>query len=187
MMSAQARWSDQGTHVAFKPAGLGRRLGAMVSDSLAIFAVLALLTLVVFVPVLSVLGKKAIAPAEVGWTVYLVYWGCMLGAWFAFCGYFWHRGGQTIGMRAWRIQVISVAGASLSWRDALRRWVAGWIPWLPGLGCLGLADHLASEVLKYVGEGLLLGGVAGLLSLYRSPLGQTWHDRVSRSRVIFLG
>ncbi len=41
---------------------------------------------------------------------------------FAFFGWFWTHGGQTLGMRAWRIKVVSDHGADLTWKLALKRY-----------------------------------------------------------------
>ena len=43
---------------------------------------------------------------------------------FSFYGWFWTHGGQTIGMRAWRIKLIDQNGNSPNWKQALiRYWV----------------------------------------------------------------
>jgi uncharacterized RDD family membrane protein YckC len=172
--------------VTATPAGLLRRLGAAVSDSLVVFALLALSTLIVFVPILNVLGKRVMAPAEVGWFLYSLYLFSMLGLWFAFYGYFWKRSGQTIGMRAWRIRVEANDGGLLDWVASLKRWVAAWLPWLPCLITLGVAQRVDSALLKIVGQVLAVLGVAALLWMYRSPARVAWHDRISASRVILL-
>jgi len=51
-----------------------------------------------------------------------------------FCG-FWVHGGQTVGMRAWRIRVIRADGGSLTWLRAAARFGLSVIAILPaGLG-----------------------------------------------------
>ena len=52
-------------------------------------------------------------------------------------GYFavsWCRGGQTIGMRAWRLRVVDENGAAVSWHQALLRFAVA----IVSLGALGL-------------------------------------------------
>src|SRR5690606_41442182 len=52
-------------------------------------------------------------------------------------GYFvisWRRGGQTIGMRAWRIRIVATEGGALPWSRALLRFAVA----LVSLGALGL-------------------------------------------------
>jgi len=51
-----------------------------------------------------------------------------------FCG-FWVHGGQTLGMRAWRIRVVRDDGRPLTWLLASARFGAGLVAALPaGLG-----------------------------------------------------
>ena len=75
----------------------------------------------------------------------------------AFFAYFWTHGGQTLGMRAWRLRLLRADGARLTCSDAALRWLTAWISALPaGLGYLwALVDR----------EGLM------------------WHDRWSGTRV----
>jgi uncharacterized RDD family membrane protein YckC len=46
----------------------------------------------------------------------------------------WSRGGQTIGMRAWRIRIMAADGSPLPWPRALLRFIVA----LVSLGALGL-------------------------------------------------
>jgi uncharacterized RDD family membrane protein YckC len=43
---------------------------------------------------------------------------------YLFFGYFWTRNGQTLGMQVWRIRIQNLSGISVSWTQALRRYVA---------------------------------------------------------------
>lgn len=55
----------------------------------------------------------------------------LLAAWAYFAGC-WRRGGQTLGMKSWRIRVVDRAtGAALSWRQASLRFLIGVMHWLP--------------------------------------------------------
>ena len=73
---------------------------------------------------------------------------------------FWWRGGQTPGMRAWRIRVISNAGTGLPIGTAVWRFGAA----LLSLVALGL----------------------GFVWMLFDARNLTWHDRLSGSRVIFI-
>jgi uncharacterized RDD family membrane protein YckC len=53
----------------------------------------------------------------------------LLLAAFLFFGWFWTRGGQTLGMRAWRLKVVDEQGRSLTWLLALRRFAAAAFSW----------------------------------------------------------
>ncbi|HBX37767.1 MAG TPA: hypothetical protein DEG76_10955 [Pseudohongiella sp.] len=53
----------------------------------------------------------------------------------AFYVWFWCRSGQTLGMIAWRIRVLSLDNQPLTARQAVTRFVAAWPAfWLAGLG-----------------------------------------------------
>ena len=55
----------------------------------------------------------------------------------AFFGWFWTHGGQTLGMRVWRLQLRRVDGRPVDAPAALARYAFAWIAWLPlGAGVL---------------------------------------------------
>lgn len=112
------------------PAGLLRRLACIFYDSLLLAALLMTLS-VLWLPVT---GGEAISPAH---PLYHLYQLSLLALVFVFfCG-FWLVGGQTLGMRAWRITVRDRAGGRLSFRQAALRFAAAALSWLPlGLGFL---------------------------------------------------
>ena len=72
--------------------------------------------------------------------------------------WFWMRTGQTLGMLAWRIQVVSSNSSKVSLKQALLRWVLAW----PSFFCLGV----------------------GYLWLYVDEHGNTIHDILSGTQVI---
>jgi uncharacterized RDD family membrane protein YckC len=74
-----------------------------------------------------------------------------------FCG-FWAHGGQTLGMRAWRIRVVSQDGTPLSWPRALSRFATAVLALLP------------------LGLGLWWGIFDGQR--------RGWHDRLTNTRVV---
>jgi uncharacterized RDD family membrane protein YckC len=52
-----------------------------------------------------------------------------------FYGWFWTHGGQTLGMRAWKIQIIDQQQNIISWKQAIIRFVVAIISWLAlGMG-----------------------------------------------------
>lgn len=127
-----------------------RRVGAAVYDLLLVIGLLMLVTL----PMLLVTGGEAIPAGNP------VYQAALLAVTYLFFAGFWVRGGQTLGMRAWRLKVISLNGSSITWSAATRRFLCAPLAWLPlGLGIVWLRmdrDKLA------------------------------WHDRLSATRVILL-
>ena len=88
----------------------------------------------------------------------LVYRLYLLAIGFAFFGGFWVRDGQTLGMLAWRVQVVrSADGGRISWNQALLRYLAALLSWIP----FGLGFWWA---------------------LYDKDK-KTWHDRLSRTEL----
>lgn len=134
-------------------AGLLRRLGAMLYDSLLLLALWVVATALL----LPFTGGEAIpqqGPGQSLYRLYLLFW-----AWAFFVG-FWAHGGQTLGMKAWRIRLVTDQGDPLHLGQASVRFFAAILAWLP----LGL----------------------GILWMLWSPSHQTWQDRLSRSRLILL-
>jgi uncharacterized RDD family membrane protein YckC len=115
--------------------GLGRRLLAILYDSIVVLAILFIAT----VPVVFVTGG-ALDECLLYRTALQAY---ELLVAFLFFGVFWRAGGQTIGMRAWRIRVIRDNGERLRWRDAALRYVVAIVSWaMLGLGfAWSLFDH----------------------------------------------
>ena len=120
----------------------------MVYDSLLLFAVLFSATFVL----LPFTQGEAIAPNNLLYTIYI------LTVSFAYLGWFWTHGGQTLGMRAWGIRLVGDRRTAVTWRRSLARFAGALLSWIPcGLGFLWVAfdrDKLA------------------------------WHDRLSRTRLV---
>lgn len=111
-------------------AGLLRRLGALVYDSLLLLAVLIVAT-ALFLPLT---GGEAIVPDEQP-ALEAVYRLTLLLLIVGFYGLFWTRRGQTLGMASWRLRVEREDGRLLTWGDTLRRLGWGLLSVLPaGLG-----------------------------------------------------
>src|SRR6056297_866147 len=54
-----------------------------------------------------------------------------------FYGWFWTHGGQTLGMKTWRIMLISSNAKKISWKQAILRYFAAILSWLVlGMGFL---------------------------------------------------
>ncbi|WP_114417739.1 RDD family protein [Marinospirillum perlucidum] len=104
------------------PAGLFRRLAAMVYDLLLIVA---LLMLVGFIGV-------ALSGGEANESVW--FRGAVLLVPAVFYAFFWRRAGQTLGMLAWRLRVQTPAGQPINFKQTLLRLLGGLLSW----SCLGL-------------------------------------------------
>lgn len=106
------------------PARLTRRLIAGVYDWLLVIAIM----MVISVPLVA-LRNDAVAPGD---NLYRVVLFVVAAAFFAG---FWSRGGQTLGMRAWRLRLINTDGSDVTLRTALLRYAYAWVSLLPaGLG-----------------------------------------------------
>jgi uncharacterized RDD family membrane protein YckC len=167
---------------ALQPAGLSRRLGAMVYDGLLVIGVLAIAT----VPFIPLLHGRVLVAEEVGALAYVYRaWQLILLA--AFFGFFWTRSGQTIGMLAWRLRVERLDGSLLRWPDALKR-----IGFLFALSVVPLAGYW----LVAGGSSRTLRGIETVLAVVPVSLAyvsmlfdrerRAWHDRMTRTRVVVL-
>jgi len=136
-------------------ARLPRRLGALLYDSVLLFALLLLATALLIVPY-DLLAARPYPQDD--WLYRTLFQAYLLAVILGFFVYFWTHGGQTLGMSAWRLRVVRDDGRPLRTREALRRCAFAAVSLLPaGLGlwwCLFDREHL------------------------------TWHDRRSRTRVI---
>ena len=117
----------------------------MLYDSLLIFALL------FFATVLAIIFNRgeAIEPNPL-FNLYLLF------TWFSFYAWFWHKSGQTLGMRVWKIRIVSEFGGNPSWGVCYLRLVLA----LLSLLCFGL------------------GYFWRLFKPY------TWHDHLSQTRII---
>ena len=128
--------------------GLPRRLTAIVYDTLLVLPMLmACVALALFLG--RAAGLIAVDAPLPPWLVWLLAVLCCV----LFFGFFWLRGGQTLGMRAWRMRLVASDGEALNWRHCLLRCAAASLSLASlGLGylwCLvdrdgrSLHDHLS--------------------------------------------
>ena len=131
-------------------AGLLRRSAAASYDTLLVAAVLMLVTL----GLLALRGGESISPGN------LLYQLVLIGATGCFFVGFWVHGGQTLGMRAWRLRVEQRSGEPITWKIGTIRF--------------------AAAILSIAPIGL------GFFWLVIGPGGLTWHDRIAGTRVVVL-
>ena len=122
-------------------AGFGRRLAALLYDSLLLAALLTIYTAAL---VYARHGALTEQNAGAWWYAYRAGELLLVGGYYVLN---WTRSGQTLGMRAWRLRVVSDSGLALDLASALLRFVCGLLAWTPAaLGVLWLyvdSEHLA--------------------------------------------
>lgn len=133
------------------PPGFLRRLGAMFYDSLLLLALLMMLSY----PYVWLTGGDK--PDLIVRTLYQLY--LLVICFFYYAG-FWLRGGQTLGLRTWRMKLVSNDGGPITRAMALKRFVYA----LLSLICLGL----------------------GFLWVLHDREKLAWHDRWSGTKLIRL-
>ena len=139
-------------------APIWRKLSAMIYDWLVLAAVsmaygaMALTIKVRMLGYTLAEGEKANLGLSgfIGWLVIMV----------AFYSFFWHRGGQTLGMRAWRLQLVTDDYRYPSWAACIVR------------------AAVASVSFFALG--------AGYWWQWQDREQKTWHDRASGTQVLLL-
>lgn len=129
------------------PARLWRQLAAMVYDSFLIVALLFL----AFAILVAFNRGEAVKPS-IAYTLFLVF------VVFTFYAWFWHKSGQTLGMSAWKIRIVSEFGGNPGWAVSYLRLLFALLSW----ACLGLGYW------------------------WRLFKPYTWHDRLSQTRILYV-
>lgn len=137
-------------HPTTESAGLFKRLAALIYDIFLLVALWFLST----ATLVALNGGEALSPpvAQLFLLPFIFIVSCVFYIWF------WTHSGQTLGMRTWKIRLVSEQGKAVNLRQALLRILAA----LLSIACLGL-------------------GYVWLLFDKRKC---TWHDHLSRTRVI---
>jgi len=92
------------------PAGLLRRFGAMLYDALLVLA----LWLVTLFAAVAITGHAVVGP-----TIQSV----LFVELFTFFAFFWVARGQTLGMLAWRLHIVTLSGEPIRLSHALLRFI----------------------------------------------------------------
>ena len=133
---------------AGNPCGLLRRVAIIVYD----FAIVtALLMLATMLAMLAGFGGRT-AMKDPGYTVYLFL------IWFFYLTWCWHRGGMTVGMRAWRVRIQDESGNKPGWGKSAIRFL------------LSLVSVAAAGI--------------GFLWALGNAGKRTWHDILSGTRLV---
>lgn len=131
--------------------GFFRRFSAMLYDFLLLVAILFAAT-----ALLLPFNSGAAATTDSQLWFYRIY---LLSISFLFYGWFWTHGGQTLGLRAWKIKVLTLDKQVISWPQAGLRFVFAVLSWM-ALGC-------------------------GFLWILIDKNKRSWHDHLSKTAIFF--
>lgn len=129
--------------------GFFRHMAVIAYDGLLLLALLFLATAIL----LPFNSGEAFSSSQYFFPIYL------LTISFLFFGWFWTHGGQTLGMRAWKIKVMTLDKKPVTWGVAFKRFCLAIFSW----ACLGL----------------------GFLWKWVDKKNYTWHDRWSNTSLFF--
>lgn len=161
------------------PAPLWRRLAAAAYDGLLLIGLWMAAALAEVIVRDSVLGLPR------HWIALQIYF-FLVGL--AFFGWFWVRGGQTLGMRAWRLQVRRADGSALRWPIASLRYAVMLVTWGVALTPLVLLLPRLST-LPHASEATLIAIIltsAGLITFRLDPQRRAPADRIAGTEVVTL-
>lgn len=122
------------------------RLACVVYDLLLLIALLFLATALL----LPFNAGKAFTHEQIFYPIYLILVS------FLFYGWFWTHGGQTLGLRTWKVKVLTTDRQPINWMQALVRFVTA-----------------------FASCGL------GLLWILVDKKRRSWHDYLSKTAVFF--
>ena len=135
--------------ITVEPATLLRRLGAIIYDTvLAGFSI-------VIAAAIPAYAFTALTGVKLPDTFMILLYALMA---YGFFTYFWMHGGQTLGMRAWKVRVVTEAGQPINRQQATSRFLWAILSW-------------ASV------------GIGFLVSLINADK-LAWHDRFSKTRLV---
>ena len=140
-----------------KTASFMRRLGAMFYDfmlALSFVIVTGFFFTAVIMSLFDIENVQAGSPAA------KVIFTLLLMLTFGFYGWFWTHGGQTLGMRTWKLKLVGQHSENITWLQALFRFCYAIISWIP------------------------MG--AGFLWMLIDKHKLAWHDRISKTYIIDL-
>ena len=140
-----------------KTASFMRRLGAMFYDfmlALSSVIVVGFFFTAVIMSMLSIENVQPGSPVAKGIFILLTLFT------FVFYGWFWTHGGQTLGMRAWKLKLVREDSQNITWLQAFFRFCYSIVSWIP------------------------FG--AGYLWILVDKRKLSWHDRASKTYVIDL-
>lgn len=168
--TARAEMARTGGHAAEIAPPLRRRLASLIYESMLLFGVVFSAGLV-----FSIVGqvRSGVDPRQPLLQAFLF---IVCGS---YCSWCWSKG-QTLAMRAWRIEVVDRHGRRLTLGRAAFRYLCAWLWVLPPLALLDAVRLGGAQI-----SVLLLGWMAvyALLSRFH-PQRQFLHDVIAGTRLV---
>jgi len=150
--------SDNNNPDLWASPSLWRRLSAIIYDSALVAGVLLMAIALITVPLNLIFGEDNFnAEMLRSNPLYIAYLASVMAG---FHILFWTRGGQTLGMKAWRLKVLRNDGQPLKLKDGLLRYFAAILSW----AAFGL----------------------GFIWVLMDREGLAWHDRISKTRLVLI-
>ena len=119
------------------PVSLPRRVLVIIYDSILLAAVLIFTSLPIIIPF-------KITIEHTFYPLYIIYIYFIA---FIFFAWNWTHGGQTLGLKTWKIKLIADSGKNVTWKQSFLRYIGSLICWLScGIGflwCYTNKDRLA--------------------------------------------
>ena len=119
------------------PVSLPRRVLVIIYDSILLAAVLIFTSLPIIIPF-------KITIEHTFYPLYIIY---IYFVAFIFFAWNWTHGGQTLGLKTWKIKLIADSGKNVTWKQSFLRYIGSLICWLScGIGflwCYTNKDRLA--------------------------------------------
>jgi uncharacterized RDD family membrane protein YckC len=158
-------------------ASLARRIGALLYEVLLLVA-MAIIAGFVLLPLVSpgvTTAHRLVVPPLFA---RVMTFGVLAGGAAAYYAWCWSDGRRTLPQKTWRLRLVDHAGGPVAWRQALLRYVAGWIG--PALALTGYAALHAGGHARNALAFLLVNYCWALLDRDRQFL----HDRIAGTRVV---
>jgi len=171
----------------FVVAPIGRYIAAILYDSLLLLAVLFIASLLYMIPYMLNADIDSSQTKNLSNTAFQtpVFKTYIFLVWFLFFAWFWTHGGQTLGLRVWKLRVQTIDGQAISLMQALLRFLTALAPWAMALFLtfvLKKAEVLPEQYTYWV----ILLGFSGIAWAFIDKDRITAHDRFSETRVVKL-
>ena len=105
---------------------------------------------------------------------------------YVFYGWFWTHGGQTLGMRAWKLKLVQIDGTAVNWQQSFVRVITGLPAW--GLFFIGLLVWIVPERITLSQTLSAIPGwslaVAGFIWVLLDTRSNNWRDKLSGTHII---